>query len=241
MAFPPAVAEKALLDSGRHCCLCHAFCGFNIELHHVVQRADGGADTYDNCIPLCLNCHAEIKAYDPHHPIGRRYTKSELRAHRDKWYAKVAASGGVAINPSLAEPDRELFREIQALLPSTGSIEFLRHHDYASAFPIDSHRDLREFYHQRERPEFEFIDADLEGLRAELISHASDFLLAITSYAFFSKTRTSPQFAEVPREWSYDKPEEFKEAVDKLNGAAERFCETYDRLIRLGRRKLAMS
>lgn len=61
MSFSPDVAEQALLDSSRHCCLCHRFCGVKIELHHIVQRAEDGADTYDNCIPLCFDCHAEVK------------------------------------------------------------------------------------------------------------------------------------------------------------------------------------
>ncbi|MDY7031709.1 MAG: HNH endonuclease [Thermodesulfobacteriota bacterium] len=89
MSFPPSIAERALLECGRYCCLCHKFRGFKMELHHIVPKEKGGEDTYENCIPLCLDCHAEVRAYDSKHPKGRKYSPSELRAHRDRWYNMV--------------------------------------------------------------------------------------------------------------------------------------------------------
>lgn len=50
MRFPKSVAIQALVACGRCCCICHKFCGINIELHHIQQKADGGPDTFDNCI-----------------------------------------------------------------------------------------------------------------------------------------------------------------------------------------------
>lgn len=89
MGFRSDVAEKALVACGRHCCICKKFCSFKIELHHIIQKADNGVDSFENCIPLCFDCHADVKAYNPKHPKGRRFTESELRAHRDGWYQKV--------------------------------------------------------------------------------------------------------------------------------------------------------
>jgi hypothetical protein len=89
MTFPNNVAEMALLLCGRCCCLCHKFCGTKIELHHISQQAKGGADTLENCIPLCFNCHAEATQYNFDHPKGRRFTPSELKRHRDAWFANV--------------------------------------------------------------------------------------------------------------------------------------------------------
>ena len=40
--------------------------------------ADGGDNSVDNCIPLCFNCHAEVKSYNPKHPKGRMRCKSML-------------------------------------------------------------------------------------------------------------------------------------------------------------------
>ena len=44
----------------------------------------------DNCIPLCFDCHAEVKSYNPKHPKGRQFTPNELKGHRDKCYAKYS-------------------------------------------------------------------------------------------------------------------------------------------------------
>jgi hypothetical protein len=92
MGFSSDIVEKALVASNRCCCICHKSCGTKIELHHIVQKADDGDDIFENCIPLCFDCHAEVASYNPHHPKGRKFTKGELIKHRDTWYAKVANS-----------------------------------------------------------------------------------------------------------------------------------------------------
>ena len=92
MGFPSGVQERALIACERHCCICHKFCSFKIELHHIVQKADGGEDSFDNCIPLCFDCHAEVKSYNNRHPKGKKYTESELKIRRDRWYEKVEST-----------------------------------------------------------------------------------------------------------------------------------------------------
>ncbi|MCP4536418.1 MAG: HNH endonuclease [Chloroflexi bacterium] len=110
MSFPRQVATKALLDCARCCCICHKFCGPRMELHHIVAKADGGEDTYDNCIPLCLNCHAEVRAYDPKHPKGRKYTINELRGHRDRWYEKMCLDHMLGLNLAGTDISNEVAR-----------------------------------------------------------------------------------------------------------------------------------
>lgn len=90
MGFPASVADDVLVRCNRHCCLCGKYVGQKIELHHIKQVADGGEDTVDNCIPLCFNCHAEVKAYNPRHPKGRKFTENELKGHRDKCYKRYS-------------------------------------------------------------------------------------------------------------------------------------------------------
>ena len=60
MGFSDKVQAEALAACERRCCICHNFCGTKMTLHHIVQRADGGDDSFDNCIPLCLNCHEDM-------------------------------------------------------------------------------------------------------------------------------------------------------------------------------------
>lgn len=100
MGFPTSVADDVLVRCGRHCCLCGKYVGQKIELHHIKQVADGGEDTADNCIPLCFDCHADVKSYNPHHPKGRRFTEKELKGHRDKCYERysIKNSGSTTLN-----------------------------------------------------------------------------------------------------------------------------------------------
>ena len=101
MPFPKEVTDLALLLSGRCCCICHKFCGNKIELHHIIQESDGGKDTFDNCIPLCFDCHTDVKSYNDRHPKGKKYTPSELKKHRDAWYANVKSLNNIVNEPDV--------------------------------------------------------------------------------------------------------------------------------------------
>jgi hypothetical protein len=59
-------------------------------VHHIEQEADGGSNTIENAIVLCLRCHSEAGHYNPRHPIGAKYSPSELVRHRDQLWAAVA-------------------------------------------------------------------------------------------------------------------------------------------------------
>ena len=105
MPFPKDVVEDALVACGRCCCICHKFCGVRIETHHIEEEAAGGPNSFDNCIPLCFDCHAEVKHYNDKHPRGRKFTANELRRHRDHWYQRVEKLQG---------PDKEVPEESQS-------------------------------------------------------------------------------------------------------------------------------
>jgi len=87
MGFPKDIAEKALVKCGRRCCLCREFKGQKMETHHIIPVEKGGDNSFDNCIPLCFECHADVESYNENHPKGRKYTAKELRKHRDTWYS----------------------------------------------------------------------------------------------------------------------------------------------------------
>ena len=60
-----------------------------MEVHHIRAQANGGDDSYDNAIPLCFNCHAEVGQYNADHPKGTKFSEEELKLHRDNWYSQV--------------------------------------------------------------------------------------------------------------------------------------------------------
>jgi len=86
MPFPRDIREEVLVRSHRRCCVCHEFGGRSVNVHHIIQEADGGANTLDNAICLCLRCHAEAGHFNSRHPLGTKYSPEELKAHRDQWW-----------------------------------------------------------------------------------------------------------------------------------------------------------
>jgi hypothetical protein len=73
----------------RRCCLCNEFKGTKIECHHIVPEAKGGLNTFENCIPLCFDCHADVESYNSEHPRGTKYSERELKRRRDARYEEV--------------------------------------------------------------------------------------------------------------------------------------------------------
>lgn len=90
MPFPYKVRIAALVACQRYCCLCHERKHIQLQCHHIIQEADSGPDTFDNCIPLCPDCHAQVLAFNPKHPVGGTpYHPEELKRRRDDWYANI--------------------------------------------------------------------------------------------------------------------------------------------------------
>jgi hypothetical protein len=90
MQFPAKVRLNALIACQRQCCLCHERKHTRIQCHHIIPEADNGPGTFDNCIPLCPDCHAEVMAFNAKHPFGGTpYSIEELKRRRDDWYAAV--------------------------------------------------------------------------------------------------------------------------------------------------------
>lgn len=90
MSFPNKVREEALVKAQRHCCVCHEFAGRSINVHHIKQESEGGSNTFENAIVLCLRCHAEAGHFNQNHPLGTKYSPNELIRHRDAWYESCA-------------------------------------------------------------------------------------------------------------------------------------------------------
>ena len=240
MSFSPQTVEQVLVACGRHCCLCHKFCGTKIELHHITPRSEGGTDEIDNCVPLCFDCHAEVEHYNTKHPRGRKFTPGELKAHRDQWYGRFKQSGHDIPKTDYVELDRQVYRKLKELLPSDGSIHFIRYNNFAGfSFRLADLSDLDNFYHACEYPEFEFVDPDLEGLRADLRQHISE-LLGMIGLNTWPLNEPGERRNSVPPEWEETQPERFREVVGKLHQLTTHICDTYDSIVRLARVRLVI-
>lgn len=86
-----AISEKnsaaILARCGRHCCICRRYRPLHLQVHHIIEQADGGTDDEDNLIPACISCHADVHTQTL---LTRRFTPAELKLHRDNVYRLVA-------------------------------------------------------------------------------------------------------------------------------------------------------
>jgi len=239
LSFPSAVADKALVACGRCCCLCHKFCGGKIELNHIIQEADDGPQTLDNCIPVCFDCHADVGHYNKSHPRGKKYTAAELRGHRDAWYAKVAASGGPTASDAHLQLDRKLFSKLSEILPIAGSMAFIRELNVEIPFCFKELHDLPTFWRFCEGPDAEFMDADLDAIRAALARAAFNFHGLLGQNTFPLKS-DGDLLNELPPEWHHEQPKRYHQVVDELYRSRRELLDSFDALVRAGRRKLGV-
>lgn len=197
MGFSQVVQEKALLASGRCCCICHKFCGTKINLHHIIQSADGGDDSFENCIPLCLDCHEDMDKPDPRHSTGKHYSSNELIMHRDNWYAKVQ-NGNADTNAPVCEEDKELFKQIRTFFTDE-LCDTLKSCDFGGVFPYSLFSDLDKVYRISDNPDNEFIDAELETMRVNMFNIIRDFKNYLAANTF--GRLIGGKMYQVPRLW----------------------------------------
>lgn len=236
MSFPNNVKIDALVACGRHCSICHRFCGTKIEIHHIKLATEGGADTLENAIPLCFDCHSDMRSYDSKHPKGTKYTENELKRHRDNWFKKVEGLSGLARPEEAAATDNMVYEALVRVLPWDGSLHFIRHNNFAGfRFELERLKDFNKFEYECESPSFEFMDPDLEGLRVSLRGHILEFKRSI-EYETFSTDTIG--WNSVPAEWEHEQSERFEKIVNGLHNAAKLVCDSYDSLVKLATRKL---
>ena len=89
--IPEKTITEILLKCARHCVLCGKNCGTNIEIHHIVPIKEGGTNDFDNLIPLCFDCHANVAHYNSAHPKGRKYEINELKIIPNHFYENQEA------------------------------------------------------------------------------------------------------------------------------------------------------
>lgn len=181
MSFPKSVADKAFAACGRSCCICHVFCGTKMELHHIRPHSDGGSDEFDNCIPLCFNCHADMGK--PAHHKGHGYSVTELKSHRDRWYERKAEA--LRTTDCVCKADKQQFEVICAIFAQAKYV--LKEHDMAAAFCQDSMQDLCRYADCADDPFLMFIDADLEMLRGTLLSQLRECITTFRRYLYWNE------------------------------------------------------
>lgn len=135
MPFSDDTKARMFIKSARLCCLCFKQCGTNIEAAHIIDEHAGGPNDEDNGIPVCLDCHQEMGAYNDKHPKGNKLRPKELKGRRNHVYrlvetgviharlvaiqARAKSKGGVPALPDEVkppEPSLEGRRMLESLL-----------------------------------------------------------------------------------------------------------------------------
>lgn len=205
-----------------------------MEVHHIQQEAEGGPDTFENAIPLCFDCHANVKAYNPRHPKGIMYTESELKQHRDKWYAKIDSSSAIIAEPEIREIDKKTYFKLKEYLPNN-IMHIIRDIDFGG-WSLGLHQlDKVEFFPRLvEDPVFEYLDADLEAAKSTLAESIKKFVNDSLPYLHSDDGIN----LLIPRDWELTSPDVYEKAIDILNNDTFDIWYKYCDYIKLCRRKL---
>ncbi|MBC8064554.1 MAG: HNH endonuclease [Chlorobia bacterium] len=208
-------------------------------MHHIVEESKGGPNIADNGIPLCFDCHADVKHYNAQHPRGTKYSGSELRKHKVEWFKRVAV---VAPTANLAEHrqiDVRIATEIHHYMTSGGGFYFLRDHDIWASYKSSVVEGIFSLLNVSDNPDMQFFDADLETARAEFVGDlakgmsAVSFLTSLTGNGNYS-LGSSIEIDLSPR------IEEIRKEVAKANDLCSEAAVSYSELFHLMRSKLGI-
>jgi hypothetical protein len=170
--------------------------------------------------------------------VELKYDK-ELESHRASLQKQVtrfvqemqAVAEGIR---EQKEVDKELFDKFMEALPSSGAIEFVKAHDMAYSFDIDVLDSLYSFYDNWEKPEYCFLDEEIDQKRAVLHEKTSVYLKSLGCLHTYDKDFNA---TAVPREMKYNYPEEFRQTVKKLNDLGGEVVAAHEDLIKTAREK----
>jgi hypothetical protein len=84
----PELIDRMMVRCGRRCCICRRFRPTKLQVHHIIERSEGGSDDEDNLIVTCFSCHSDVHTKVP---FARRFSVDELKGHRDAVIKMVEA------------------------------------------------------------------------------------------------------------------------------------------------------
>ncbi|CAD7491024.1 hypothetical protein ACXRSW_01470 [Aeromonas dhakensis] len=189
-------------------------------------------------LTYCISSDAEEKS-----PVRNALSKTlvaALTAIFDN-HGSMSTSKHTPVTPKaseIRETDIELFERLREDLPSKGSISFIDEQNMAGfSWPRSKLDQLEAFYHEWGDAEHEFLDQDIESLRAKLYKLTGEYLGQI---AINTVPASNPEYRTVPPEWEETNSKQFFEVVNNLHESAGEIVKTHQDLIRLGRQKLSL-
>jgi hypothetical protein len=209
--IPPEVETAVLANSARRCALCFYLNGdLEEKLGQICHLDSNRANaTLDNLAFMCLPHHSLFDSTTSQH---KNYTVPEIKAARSKLRELVCK--GRHLTPAAAQPylqaetDKRLLRGVMEMVPSGGSISFLRGNDFGGPYRADDIEEIYSFVLRCAGPEHEFLDAELEKKRKKFWKDCQALLRVFGRHTFAIPPADSG-LRGVPREWRFDNPPRF--------------------------------
>jgi hypothetical protein len=118
----------------------------------------------------------------------------------------------------------------------TATIQSIRVTDFAGVFDRTQLQPINLFIHERNGPEHEFLDQEIENLRQTFRANCIRFKTDLAADSF--PLERPGTFSRVPSEWRVEQPERFQEVIASIHSNADAVCDSYDLLIRTARQRL---
>lgn len=109
----PELVDKMMVKCARRCCICRRFRPTKLQVHHIVERNQGGTDEEDNLIVICFSCHSDVHTKVP---FARRFSVEEQKGHRDA-LVRMVEQGVLPLDDS-DDADRVIAELVRALRAS---------------------------------------------------------------------------------------------------------------------------
>ena len=135
--------------------------------------------------------------------------------------------------------DRELFKEFIELLPSDGlDVKLLEKHDFGNSHHGNEVKRLDKFVHTWNNAQKQFLDAELEAQRDNLITKARHFIDTLASRSY--SIGNGETFSCIPDAYrgAWDWPPHVHEQIRELNDLGSELFELHKTLILKARSKL---
>ena len=145
---------------------------------------------------------------------------------------------GISIKKSIKKGavDSALYDKFIDVLPSSGSIRFLREQDMQGSYDTKKLDQLRRFHDEWDITEYHFLDRKLEKTRKKLHALAGRYLHYLGTHSF--QRGSNPDNYAIPEDWAIEKPDLYEEVVGTLHNLADQIIKTHSILVNTARKTL---
>ncbi len=148
----------------------------------------------------------------------KKYTIEEAKAARSSLHSAIAEGRhiGQLGSSSRVKADAATISDLLEVLPSKGVIQSIRDSDFAGTFDRAVILDpISLFTYERDGPEYEFLDQELESLRQNFRANCVRFKSELAGHSF--PLNSPGTFSRVPSEWKMEQPELFTKVIGSIH------------------------